>query len=116
MVILNAYASKIDLSTAAGQKVWRSATAGLEKKFDINNDLDNAESFKQQIDKAFDEFCWGSATTAIPIEWDDKDDPTKEINVMTDFREVTVKELMIASGHRFGCKFESDKTTHNFKI
>ena len=66
MVILNATASKINLSTA-----------GLDKKFDINNDPDNAKSFKQQKDKAFDEYCWGSAISAIPIDWDTNGDPIK---------------------------------------
>ena len=76
MVVLNPFAGDIDLTTAEGKKVYKQATAGSSKKFDLSNNPENAENLKLKIELAFKEFCWGSALNAIPTDWDAAGNPT----------------------------------------
>ena len=105
MVVLNLFAGAIDLTTAEGKKIYKQATAGSSRKYDLNNDPENAENLKLEIELAFKEYCWGVALNSIPVEWDNAGNPTRLIDVLQDFREVTETEMMVASGNRFDCQF-----------
>ena len=111
---LNPFASAIDLTTANGQKMYAKATTGSSAKFDLTNDATNAENFKQLIDEASKRFCWSTGIEDIPVEWDINGDITRTIDIMKDFRTVTLAELVTAIGLRFDCVFADD--VHDFRI
>lgn len=111
---LNPFASPIDLTTAGGQKTFTRATAGSSEKFSLTNDPTNAENFKQLIDEACKRYCWGPAIDDIPVEWDMNGNVTRTVNIMKDFRSITLAELVIATGQRFDCEFADN--VHDFRI
>ena len=94
---LNPFASAIDLTTANGQKMYTKATTGSSAKFNLTNDATNAENFKQLISKRF---CWSTGIEEIPVEWDINGDIARTVDIMKDFRTVTLAELVIAIGQR----------------
>ena len=106
MVVLNPFASGIDLSTADGKKSYKHATEGSKKKYDLNNDSTNAENFKLGIEEAFKRFCWAIAINDMPISWDVNGQPDRLVNLMKDFRDITESQLIAATGVRFDYTFE----------
>ena len=97
---LNPFASAIDLTTANGQKMFTKATTGSSAKFNLMNDATNAENFKQLIDEASKRFCGSTGIEEIPVEWDINGDIARTVDIMKDFRTVTLAELVIAIGQR----------------
>ena len=51
MVILNPFASAIDLSIADVKKSYKHATDGSKKKCDLNNDAMDAKNLKLEIEE-----------------------------------------------------------------
>ena len=111
---LNPFALAIDLTTANGQKMYTKATTGSSTKFDLTNDATNAENFKQLIDEASKRFCGSTGIEEIPVEWDINGDIARTVDIMKDFRTVTLAEPVIAIGQRFDCVFVNDD--HDIRI
>ena len=116
MVVLNPFASTVDLTTADGKKSYKHATEGSRKKYDLNNDSMNAENFKLEIEEACKKFCWAIAIDNLPISWDENGDPDVVVNVMKDFRDITEREMIAATGTRFDCTFDANEKFHDFTI
>ena len=116
LICTNPYETLLDLTTSQGQKMWWKATAGSKEKFELNSDPTNAEDFKTAIDKASKEFCWSNAIEDLPIAWDADGNIARTVDIMSDYRDITLKEMITASGMRFDCTFEADEITHDFMI
>ena len=94
--------------------MYTKATTRSSAKFDLTNDATNAENFKQLIDEASKRFCLSTSIEDIPVEWDINGDVARIVDIMKDFRTVTLVELVMAIGQRFDCVFVDD--VHNFRI
>jgi hypothetical protein len=110
------YAGNIDPSTDRGSKLWNRATKGSEKKFNLSNKRREANKMKQAIDKAYEDYCWGTAVNDLPIEWNNAGDVTRSVDIMTNFRELNVQQVCIGTGQRFDCQFDADEIHRDFNV
>ena len=63
--ITNLFANKIDLKDKTGVLLYREACKGLPDKEKFALTLTNAQAFKDQVDRAAAEFCWGPVCSEI---------------------------------------------------
>jgi hypothetical protein len=119
---LNPFAVNIDMTTQNGSKLYKQATAGTTKKYDLNNNPTNAEDFKREVIQASQDFCWGRVCHEAAVEW--APDPanannmiaTRYVDIMTEFNQISKDEIRVSSGTGFGCTFQADDKTHDFII
>ena len=93
----NPYAQKINLSDKTGLSLFREACKGLDDDDKLLLQIENAQAFKEEVDRAAAEFCWGTVCSDIADE-----DGTSR-NLLTDYKNLKMLDLKTHADTTWGC-------------
>ena len=86
--ITNPYALRIDLSSKAGLSLFAAATKGLAEGEKLDLLVAKAASFKQEIDCAAADYCWGMICAKINT------DSGTAIDLLEDYKNLKFQNVM----------------------
>ena len=84
----NPFAKKIVISDKVGNALFKIATAGLDKDDKLDFDIENAQSFKCEMDTANANYVWG------PVTFEIKDDSKVKRDLMEEWDKLTEENVV----------------------
>ena len=90
-MLTNPNASKIDMTSSEGKKIFRLASKGIDTKYDLS--IDDAEDFYDGAKEANEEFFWGPNANAIPVGWNADDTVKTTKSLFDDKHDLSYKEV-----------------------
>ena len=86
--ITNTYALRIDLTSKAGLSLFAAATKGLADKEKLDISVAKAALFKQEINRAAADYCWGMICARI------NNDSGTAIDLLEDYKNLKFQNVM----------------------
>ena len=93
----NPYSQKINLTDKTGLSLFREACKGLDDDDKLLLQIENAQAFKEEVDRAAAEFCWGTVCSDI------SDSSSTSRNLLTDYKSLTMSDLKMHADTTWGC-------------
>ena len=93
----NPFSFKIDLQDKIRNTLFLKATKGLSDDDKISLSIKTAQSFKEEVDRAAADFCWGSVCSNI------RDSSGNSKDILVDYKDLTLTNLKNHANITWNC-------------
>ena len=99
----NPYSQTINLKDKTGLSLFREACKGLDDDDKVDLTIENAKAFKEEVDRAAADFCWGTICSDIP------NDAGKGIDLLDDYKNLKLTNVKNFANVTWGCTTGDNK-------
>ena len=101
----NPFAFKIDLKDKIGNSLFVQATKGVDKENRISLSISTAQKFKDQVDRAAADFCWGTVVSDIKNAYGNSKD------LLNKYKDLTLQDVKTHADVTWNCRAHDNVIT-----